>query len=746
MAKKKDWEALEERVRTISSYIWNCPALPEQINGVNFDAVLKPESDRWIIIEVTKSSTLEKLRTDLAKFASVRPYLMSEDIYAKCLFVCSQTPSAHLVETGKGHHVEVLSHEEMEKRFFDYSKYHHVRSTKRFGSAVDPLSGEKDKRPYIPVQYEDIQGKRQYALPELLRQIINGRSVILLGNYGTGKSRCVQELFYSSKESAAEWHIYPLAIDLRENWGLLRSPEILRRHFDDLGLSGQADSIIKIIDEDAVCLLLDGFDEIVSQVWSDDPVQLEAIRSESLSGVRDIIDRTKGGVFITGRDHYFNSNDEMFRCLGLSPEKTIVVTCSEEFSEEQMNEYLREVSPGLTIPAWLPRRPLISQILANLEAEELKRLLADEKEKEEVRFWYTLLDAICAREARIHQSLQPETIRAVLLEVAQKTRSKSQNVGPISLSEINEAFEHVVKRPPRDESSAMLQRLPTLGRVEAETSDRQFLDTYILDGLRAVALIESVTQGTADNLVHEKWTNPLGEFGKSLLMESMASAETVSMYLRVLKRAVLSTNKILAGDILSAMLAVENGQIDFENLSLTDSHLSALDLVETKAHNLALEECIIEDLRISPKAPANITLRKCVIWTLRGSSQVEGLPEWIEDSSVEQYDTLTNVARIREANLNVEQKVFVTIIHKTFFQPGGGRKVEALLRGLGGAADKRAARRILSFLTDEGVLKTFPGQHGTVYTPTRKHTRRMGKILGQLQQSRDPLWTKLREK
>ena len=493
-----------------------------------------------------------------------------------------------------------------------------------------------------------------------------------------------------------------------------------------------------------MCLFLDGFDEIVSQVWSDDPIQLEAIRSESLAGVRDIIDKTKGGVFITGRDHYFNSNDEMFRCLGLPPEKTIVVTCSEEFSEEQMNEYLKQVAPGLTIPIWLPRRPLILQILANVGAEELKRLLSDEKG--EVRFWYALLDAICAREARIHQSLQPETIRAVLLEVAQKTRSKSQNVGPISLSELNEAFEYVVKRPPRDESSAMLQRLPTLGRVEAETSDRQFLDTYILDGLRAVALIESVTLGTADKLIHEKWKNPLDEFGRSLLMENMTSAETVSMYLRVLKRTVLSTNKILAGDILSAMLAVENGQIDFENLRLTDSHLSALDLVDSKAHNLHLEECIIEDLRISPKAPMNITMRKCMIGTLRGSSPAEGMPEWIEDSSVDQYDTLTNVARIREANLSVEQKVFVTIVHKTFFQPGGGREVEALLRGLGGAADKRAARRILSFLTDEGILDNFPGQHGVVYTPVRRHTRRMGKILSQLQQSRDQLWTKLREK
>ena len=153
MPKKKTWEKLEERVRTIASYIWNCPARPEEINGVKCDAVLKPESDRWIILEVTESDTLDKLRTDLAKFASVRPYLIAQGVYSKCLFVCSNPPTDSLIETGKGHNVEVLSKDDLEKRFFEYARYHFTRASKRFGSAVDPFSGQKDQRPYIPVRY-----------------------------------------------------------------------------------------------------------------------------------------------------------------------------------------------------------------------------------------------------------------------------------------------------------------------------------------------------------------------------------------------------------------------------------------------------------------------------------------------------------------------------------------------------------------------------------------------------------------
>ena len=410
---------------------------------------------------------------------------MAQGIYAQCFFVCAEAPSESLIETGRGQHVTVLSHEQLEQRFFDYHKYHFVRSSKRFGSAVDPYSGEKDERPYIRVHYEDVNRLRRYTISDLIRLVLNGKRIILLGNYGTGKSRCVQELFSEAASFAGKRHVYPLAIDLRENWGLRRSGEIVRRHFDDLGLSQHADAIVKVLETGAVCLLMDGFDEIVSQVWSDDAIHLEAIRKESLSGVRDLISRVRGGVLITGREHYFNSEQEMVECLGFHPDYTI--SCAEEFSADEMAEYLAGKTPGLAIPKWLPRRPLISQLLARLEAEALTELLKEPGG--ETKFWYSLLDAICIREAQIHPSLSPDTIRGVLLEIAHASREKPQNFGPITLSAMNEAFERVVGRPPRDEASAMLQRLPMLGRVEAETSDRQFLDSYILDGLRATSLL-----------------------------------------------------------------------------------------------------------------------------------------------------------------------------------------------------------------------------------------------------------------
>ncbi len=152
-------------------------------------------------------------------------------------------------------------------------------------------------------------------MEEIAKLLYDGKKIILLGNYGTGKSRCIQELFLFLSHYSADKVFYPIAIDLRENWGTKRGHEIIQRHFDDLGIPELSKGLIKILEKESLCLLLDGFDEIGSQTWSDNPFKLSKIRTESLSGVKDLINKTKGGVIIAGREHYFNSDDELLNCF-----------------------------------------------------------------------------------------------------------------------------------------------------------------------------------------------------------------------------------------------------------------------------------------------------------------------------------------------------------------------------------------------------------------------------------------------
>ena len=119
----------------------------------------------------------------------------------------------------------------------------------------------------------------------------------------------------------------------------------------------------------------------------------------------------------------------------------------------------------------------------------------------------------------------------------------------------------------------MLQRLPVLGRIDAQTSDRQFVDTYILDGLRATAVAEMPIVGTYTKIMNDKWQHPLGTFGQTVLSQTIATSGNQTGYIEFVKRLAGSTNRVLAGDIVTALLAIEGSDYDFGGLVLTDSHL-----------------------------------------------------------------------------------------------------------------------------------------------------------------------------
>ncbi len=730
------WQELESLIRSTAQYKWDAQACPETINGVKVDCVLHIRPDHWIVIEITQEDKLAKLREDLAKFATIRPYLFSRSIYAECHFVCETSPPPSLIESGAGHNVQVLSAAGFTSLFFDYATYARVRKGRRFGSAVD-LSGNIDARSYVPVHYADIKSGRELTIADLADALRNGRRIVLIGNYGTGKSRCIRELFTHMSDGQDINTAFPLAIDLRDNWGTKRAGEIIRRHFDDMALSHLSSSAAKLAEDPHMIFLLDGFDEMGSQTWSDDPRRLGRIRAESLYGVKDLISRAKGGIIVSGREHYFNSDDEMFRCLGLSVDTTVRVRCADEFSREEMQQYLSQLDSTIVLPSWLPKRPFVCQIMAGMEETTLKALGA--QQGGEFTFWKAFMTALCDREARIHQALDATTIAAVVQRLARLTRTKAGNTGPLSPTEINHAFEHVTGLPPVDESAAMLQRLPGLGRLSSESGDRHFIDEYILDGLRVEDVIHIVETQELD-VANVKWTHPLRDFGLSLLSHEMETAGYPAQYLRLMKMCAARQNAVLAGDILASRLIAAGDAVDCEMLSLTDSHIRYLDLSSHPVMNLNIQESIIEKVDIADCTTTDVKLSGNIIRHLLGVAAASGLPPWMAQNDVEMFESVSTVSRIKKADISESQRILVTIIKKLFFQPGAGRKEEALLRGLGTTANKKAANRILNDLHAQGIIEKFKGKEGWVYTPVRHHAKRMNAIMTSLTLSKDPLW------
>ncbi len=739
----RDWSELEQKTRAIATLLWQRPAVAEEVAGVRLDCVLRLEPDYWVVVEVSKSDTLDKLRVDLAKLISVRTSLQAQQIATRCYFVCATGLHPSIRETAKASKVTAMSFAEFATQFFDFPTYYNARIAKPFGSAVDPITGALDPYDYVPVRYARRNGL-ELGLDELVGMLATGKKVLLTGPFGTGKSRAFREIYLRLAKDAGDTTRYPIAINLRESWGLLRASEIVRRHFDDLGLSSLADSIIRIYDKHSISFLLDGFDELGSQTWSDDPRKLKALRAKAVVGVKELLANAQGGAIISGRDHYFNDDKEMLGALGLSADDTEFVRCRNEFTPQEMDTYLRSRGKNVTLPTWLPRRPLICQVIADLPTDDLDRLSKDEGGDPQV--CRTLIEVICSREARISAILEPKRIQLVMQGIARGTRHKHGNVGPISVVEINKAFENVVGTPPNDESAIMLQRLPGLGRVSSENSDREFVDDYILEGLRAIDLFDGIRQNE-DSLSRESWVNPLHELGQEIMAAGIDSLVTADVqqphvqFVRAAKQSARLKNRILAADVVGSLLRCGSvsSHIEF-GFELREAHFGPLDCSEISPTNLVIDESVIEDLYLPAQAPQGFVVRRTLIALVHRVSAATGLPPYIQECEITDYQAVSTVAQIKAAELRPGHQILVALVKKTFFQKGGARKEEALTRGLG-AIDGKLLDKILKLLVREKILREARGDEGRIYIPERAQAHRMRALLSELQLSKDALWT-----
>ena len=734
------WQDTENYVRKIASYIWERPAVAETIAGVKCDCVVKIEADRWILIEITEQCSLEKVRSDILKLRTVKSALLQEEIYAKCYFVMREKPTDSMRSSGSAQKIHVMSMDEFKNMYFDYPGYFHLRSEKQFGSLVNFETGKPEQNEYINVSYISRTG-REFGISEIIANLKAGKKIILKGDFGSGKSRCVKQVF-DTVNREKNCNFYTIAINVREHWGARRSPEILHRHFEELGLDYH--NFMKSFTNPSVLYLLDGFDEIGTQLWTTDVKKMRHAKMMSVAALRDLLSKAEGGVLISGREYYFNSDKDMLDSLGLNGRETIILECRSEFSDGEIVEFLKKNCSNLPhditeLPEWLPRRPLVMQLVLKYARDvfSLKNALADICD-----FWYELLNRICEREANINSILSPDTIKQILILLARKTRKKNLDIGPITLQDLSDAFVDAVGVQPNDESAIMLQRLPAIGRVDADSSDRQFLDVFILNGLRVEDIIQ-IQRNSDQRILDEAWQNPLDANGCAILSEYIRKEEKRNgVFLALASQAAKHKNGVLAADIVSTLLLAEDSSaIDFKNICISNAFFKNLCMEGRQISNLYIEDSIIDYLDITNASFCdNSAIAECEIDKIVGISSEKGLPAQIRDCRIDNFESFSTVSRIKRAKLSAPQKILVTIIKKIFFQPGNGRKEEALLRGLGAINDKRYAEKILNKLLDENIIRKHKGDEGYIYSPQRKYAARMDGIITQLTMSEDEIW------
>lgn len=741
------WQELENKVREIACLRWDCNATTETIAGVKCDCVLKPSSSEWILVEVTKERDIEKVRADVIKLQTVMFQQFYRFVMCKCYVVLESTPTDAMRAAGAESNVKVMSISEFQNEFFNYSSYVYVRSQKQFGSLINLVTGEPEKNVYINVSYRDKQTGQDYYITDIIELLKKGRKVVLMGDFGLGKSRCIKQLFDSIARDTVG-NPYVFAINLRDHWGLKRGIEILRRHFEELGLN--ASNFIKNYERPNAIYLLDGFDEIGTQSWSTDVKVMQQNRANSVCAIKDLVGKVQGGVLIAGRDYYFNSDAEMCSCLGLNLSDTIILECNSEFRESEIIDFIKEnigeddgAEKLQQLPVWLPKRPLVIQLLLKYAGD----IFTVEHALDDVcSFWYVFLNKMCEREAKIYAALNPDVIQNVLISLANRTRTSKHNTGPITFGELSDAFYEVTGLTPSDETSIMLQRLPTLGRVSADSPDRQFLDSFILNGLRAEGIIQ-LSKSWDTKVLSATWNFPLDKTGLSILTAYIElDLSRVDSFLELARRSAKAGNNVLASDIVAAICLLDIPLIDFKDLFIKDGHFSFLSFEEKEIQRLTIQSAVIEKLDLTnSKLSDTVTLNDCVISTAYGIASYESLKtnEHFVSCVVETVEPLATATLIKKARLSDSQKICVGMLKKIFLQQGAGKKESTLIRGTGTSVNKTLCEDILRIMIDEKVVYKHKGDEGQIYSPLRGETGRVRKILSDLTLSTDPLWIRV---
>ena len=739
------WKTLEDSVRSIASIKWKATATAKHLAGVNFDAVVEPTPEELIVIEVTKRDDLNKIRDDIVKINALRLQRLSDGVLVRGFIVVDDQPTTSMVETGTSNKVKVLSVGDFFNEFFQYDPYIRLRALQPFGSAVNPITGKPDSVDYIPVRYQDDDSSESFDIHKIAHLILGGERIILVGDYGTGKSRCVHKVFEVLTTSLKRPGKQVFAINLREHWGASSASEIIAGHLEELGLSGSIDNAMQIVATGGATLLLDGVDEVGAQVFGASRDSRRSVRKAALEGIRKLIQLTQGGVLLTGRSHYFDSDEEMIEALGLSIGRApTLLRCPEEFNDNETAQYLAQIQLNVEAPTWLPRKPLVFQVLSTIDKAVASELL--DTEDGELSFWNRFITAISEREARIHGSLEAEAVRQILMNLAEVTREGDSYLGRLSVRNVREAYELAIQDTPDQAGEQMLMRLCTLGRVAPASPERQFVDSYIVDGLRADAFVRSIDVQDK-TIASRKWKQPLSRLGWELLHDSLVKLDKEGIFKSTLATLSRGTNDQAYAEVLSTLLAANGPAIDVSGATLTDCDIYWLKLGQRRLSNLAVRSSYIRNLELLPETDdlrSTLELFDCQVIDLYGVSSENGLPEWIRQSEIERYDSLSNSNRIKNSSLGAAHTLFLAVIHKIFFQPGSGREEKALMKGgFGQKFDPKLLSRILNILLREKLVERIQGDDGYIYKPNRKHTRRMAAIKGQLALSGDPLWAEI---
>ena len=741
----------EDEVRRIARARWPQAQYggAAMINGRERDGVFETE-DVIHYIEATRSRREDKAKDDTKKIFAL---LVDQQRHGSMKgaigwFVTQDEPTADQRDAvrlhGKGQ-VKAVSFAQFQQALVDVPEYLSKRERHFFGSVADPATGNISPNvDYVPLDLFELSSGVNVSVEAITAGLQAGKSFVLLGDYGAGKSMTLRQVFFKLRDAyrAGGDPRFPIYINLREHSGQDDPSELLERHARRLGF-GQPHALVSAWRAGFAILVIDGFDEVTTLGVSGARSKLREARRRSLEAVRTLIAQTplSVGTIVAGRDHFFNSPEERSSSLGLRSSTTTVAVG--ELTQKQIAKYLEKIAGKSTpLPDWLPTRPLLVAYIATRGllgefAEVLTSIDATDG-------WHFLLQRIFERESKISPNLDGSTLRRILERLATVARSTTDGMGPITQQQIRAAFIQICDSEPDEQANLLLQRLPGLGVYRDEDDTRTFVDLELAEVCRARDVIDFVTDpyGMRQD---EGWTQAVSSVaafaGKTaitrVVRDLQARSDFVPTKLEVALQALDGQHSVgaLRADLAALLIElghslVKNSIIEgevFENYCLIVPHASA-DLSRLTFRNCLFQEIELTEAEGKGELPQ---FQSCVFMTIRGRSSKADIPDgsFDNDCTFEEFpDRAETQAAILSTKLTRGEKLILTLLRKLFVQSLSGRANSALSRGLD-LNDRQLVPEAVRLLTQHGLVALYSRSDGDVWIPIRKEISRARRML-----------------
>jgi hypothetical protein len=706
--------------------------------------------DSVTIVECTVSRRKDKAEKDGRKLHEACVAMARQHPFksVKGFFVTRDEPTAdqRTVIKTLGQPLVACSFAQLRSQLVDSLRYLELRASYPFGSAREPSSGDYgDLKPYVAVDPVDSGSAEPFPIGRVARQVADGRSVLLYGDYGAGKSMFLRELYQHLAKAHRKdpFRPFPILLNLRDHQGQVYPVEALERHARAIGFPAPP-QLVRAWRSGDVTLILDGFDEIATPGWIGKTSAMRDIRRRSVELVRRFCQESRAStsVVLAGRAHFFDSESEMRTALGAHSNSLFLM--AGEPTEEQAKKILHAYGWHDALPDWLPSRPLLLSYLG--ASSGLQDSIEGTLGRSAGEGWDMMLDRIAEREASMEMGVDGFTVRRVLERLATQVRHSADGLGPISQEELTSVFQSVCGYAPDEGSYQLLQRLPGLGAMDSVDGSRRFVDVSLADAARAGDVVNCILEPNADSPLLEMTGTVacLDEVGvdvAAVRLERESSASSGGAYSSAHTLQRRGVSDAVVADITRVAVRLWPGSTPRNSISLHEIELRTFSLAaDANSYDwLRFQDCIIQELDFTDHDGYALPhFYGCLIGQMTG---VAGWPalqiDRFVDCEVGQFDAQMSTAKgILALTTTPMNKVLLTILKKIYAQRGTGRKESALSRGLD-AKHRELVPEAVQRLTTAGLITAARSSGTRIYLPVRGMASRVRRILQAPQSSAD---------